>query len=282
MTTRPHKVHTQLGRAAVQIFAANDRMNQILIDHLDPTAWRAKPPGKVRSIAAIFTHMHNIRCKWVRLTAPHLKVPRQLHRTQCTPQQARKGLAESAARCAEMLAEALGAGGGRVEQFRRDGWAGLGRLAWKCCATCFLTKPTIADRCVCLRISWDYRCRKRWRTGSGIGKSCGKSAGRLAAAATILKGVYENPMSWACPRCVRTFRQINQRHACGVGSAATLLKGRPAALTECAARGDSSQSQGRHTVLRQNREARLTCHSCPHRRGPTHDHFFGVKRSSSP
>ena len=80
MTTRQHKVHTQLGRAAVQIFAANDRMNQILIEHLDPTAWRAKPPGKARTIAAIFTHMHNVRCKWVRLTAPHLKVPRQLNR----------------------------------------------------------------------------------------------------------------------------------------------------------------------------------------------------------
>ena len=38
MTTRQHKVHTQLGRVAVQIFAANDRMNQILIEHLDPTA----------------------------------------------------------------------------------------------------------------------------------------------------------------------------------------------------------------------------------------------------
>ena len=38
MTTRQHKVHSQLGRAAVQIFAANDRMNQILIEHLDPTA----------------------------------------------------------------------------------------------------------------------------------------------------------------------------------------------------------------------------------------------------
>jgi Domain of unknown function (DUF5655) len=37
-------------------------------------------------------------------------------------------------------------------------------------------------------------------------------------------------MSWACPRCHRTFRQVNQRHACGVGSAATLLKGRPPAL----------------------------------------------------
>jgi hypothetical protein len=38
-------------------------------------------------------------------------------------------------------------------------------------------------------------------------------------------------MSWACPRCDRTFRQVNQRHACGVGSVATLLKSRPPALT---------------------------------------------------
>jgi hypothetical protein len=63
VTTRQHQVHTQLGRAAVQIFAANNRMNHILIEHLDPTAWRAKPPGKVRTIAAIFTHMHNVRSK---------------------------------------------------------------------------------------------------------------------------------------------------------------------------------------------------------------------------
>jgi hypothetical protein len=121
--TRQHKVHTDLGRAAVQIFAASDRMNQVLIEHLDPNAWRAKPPGKVRTIAAIFTHMHNIRSKWVRLTAPHLKVPPRLNRAHCTPQQARVGLAESAARCAEMLAEALGGSEGRVEKFRRDGWA---------------------------------------------------------------------------------------------------------------------------------------------------------------
>ena len=106
--TRQRNLQIQLGRAAVQIFAANDRMNQVLIEHLDPNAWRAKPPGKARTIAAIFTHMHNVRSKWVRLTAPHLKVPPQLKRTQCTPKQARNGLAESAARCEEMLAEALG------------------------------------------------------------------------------------------------------------------------------------------------------------------------------
>jgi hypothetical protein len=49
---RRPKVHTKPGRAAVQIFAANDRTNQILIEHLDPTAWRAHPPGKVRNIAS--------------------------------------------------------------------------------------------------------------------------------------------------------------------------------------------------------------------------------------
>jgi uncharacterized damage-inducible protein DinB len=145
VTTRPPKlrqpklrqpqVQTQLGRAAVQIFAANERMNQMLIEHLGPTAWTAKstakPPGKnpgknnVRTIAAIFCHMHNVRCKWVRLTAPHLKIPTQLKRAHCTPRQARAGLAESAARCAEMLAEALGGceDEGRVEKFLRDGWA---------------------------------------------------------------------------------------------------------------------------------------------------------------
>jgi uncharacterized damage-inducible protein DinB len=127
VTKRQHKVRTQLGRTAVQIFNANDRMNQVLIEHLDSAAWTAKLPGKppstTRTIAAIFTHMHNMRAKWIRLTAPHLKVPTQLNRTRCTQQQARAGLAESAARCAEMLAEALGGSGGRIEKFLRDGWA---------------------------------------------------------------------------------------------------------------------------------------------------------------
>ena len=39
-------------------------------------------------------------------------------------------------------------------------------------------------------------------------------------------------MTWTCRRCDRTFRQVNQRHACGVGSAATLLKNRSPALAD--------------------------------------------------
>jgi uncharacterized damage-inducible protein DinB len=143
---RQTQAHAEFGRAAIQIFAANERMNQLLIEHLHPAAWAAKtmtakPPGAnpsgktrtsaTRTIAAIFTHMHNVRTKWIRLTAPHLKIPTQLNRTHCAPQQASAGLAESAARCSEMLAEALGGcerdgrdgKSARIEKFVRDGWA---------------------------------------------------------------------------------------------------------------------------------------------------------------
>lgn len=123
MTTRPRPHSQPFSQSAVGLFAVNDRVNQMLIEHLDPAAWRAKPPGEVRTIAAIFTHMHNVRTKWIRLSAPHLKVPPQMNRARCSPQQARMALSESATRCEEMLAEALGSVGGGVRHFLRDGWA---------------------------------------------------------------------------------------------------------------------------------------------------------------
>jgi uncharacterized damage-inducible protein DinB len=113
---RLRAVETRSGRTAAEIFAANERVNQMLLERLDPAAWRAKSPGGVRTIAAIFTHMHNVRAKWVRLNAPELGVPAQLNRTRCTQEEARVGLAESAARCEEMLVVG-------VKTFLRDGWA---------------------------------------------------------------------------------------------------------------------------------------------------------------
>jgi uncharacterized damage-inducible protein DinB len=120
-----------------QAFIVNDSMNQLLLEHLDARAWRAKLPvsiaagstaagstgAKGRTIADIFSHVHNIRRKWLRLSAPHLKLPAQLDRRRCTVKQARAALAESALRCSEMLAEALTAPQGRLQSFMRDGWA---------------------------------------------------------------------------------------------------------------------------------------------------------------
>ena len=111
-------------QSLLESYAINDQMNQIILDHLHPDVWRAKVPGtKSRTIAAIFAHVHNIRRKWLRLSAPHVKLPNQLDRTCCTLHEAREALAESALRCSQMLAEALSPVSSQVRYFVRDGWA---------------------------------------------------------------------------------------------------------------------------------------------------------------
>src|SRR5580704_12158732 len=117
-------VTPDLAQALVESYALNERMNQVVLEHLDPAVWRAKLNGsRGRTIAAIFSHVHNIRRKWLRLSAPHLKLPSPLDRHRCSQEEAGVALAESAARCCEMLAEALAQPGSRVENFLRDGWA---------------------------------------------------------------------------------------------------------------------------------------------------------------
>jgi hypothetical protein len=73
--------------------------------------------------------------------------------------------------------------------------------------------------------------RKRGWIRSGAIKGC--IALRVAyhrlTARSLCKKFF---MTWACPQCHRIFRQVNQRHACGVGSPDALLKNRPAALVD--------------------------------------------------
>ena len=113
-----------LRQGMLESWAANERMNQLILEQLDGRAWRAKPNGRnARTIAVIFAHVHNIRRKWVRLSAPHLKLPKQLERVRCTQSEVRTALKESAERCSEMLTEALSGAERRVQNFLRDGWA---------------------------------------------------------------------------------------------------------------------------------------------------------------
>jgi uncharacterized damage-inducible protein DinB len=107
----------------LESFTVNDAVNQLLLENLNPRVWRAQPPARgTRTIAAIFSHLHNVRRKWLRLTAPHLRLPAELDRAACTQRQASSALAQSAKLCSQMLAEALGPNP-RVKQFLRDGWA---------------------------------------------------------------------------------------------------------------------------------------------------------------
>jgi uncharacterized damage-inducible protein DinB len=108
----------------IESWQVNQRMNRMVLEHLDAAAWRALAPGnKTRTIAAIVVHMHNMRRKWVRLSAPQLKPPAPLDRTRCTVEQAQAAMQASGERCAEMLTDAFSSGEAREHSFLRDGWA---------------------------------------------------------------------------------------------------------------------------------------------------------------
>jgi predicted transport protein len=51
------------------------------------------------------------------------------------------------------------------------------------------------------------------------------------------------PMTWTCPQCDRTFRQVNQRHACGTGSPGSLLKDRSPELVDLYRKLESTVSR---------------------------------------
>jgi uncharacterized damage-inducible protein DinB len=118
----------------VRSFAVNEEINQLLIERLDPGAWQTRiSGGRTRTIAAIFVHMHHVRRKWIRLSAPHLRLPAELDRN-CTRAQARKALKASGAGCMKMIEQLLTAppepssslklSSSQMEQkFLRDGWA---------------------------------------------------------------------------------------------------------------------------------------------------------------
>jgi uncharacterized damage-inducible protein DinB len=118
---------TQIRNVLLETYAVNDPMNQLLLAHLDPRAWRAQPPGANRragrTIAAIFAHMHNRRLVWLKHSASHLKCPAPLDPHRCSMKQAAAALQKSAAQCVLMLADALsGQPDRRVTKFFRDDW----------------------------------------------------------------------------------------------------------------------------------------------------------------
>jgi uncharacterized damage-inducible protein DinB len=114
----------------LETYAANDAMNQLIFELLDPRAWRAQSPGEKpgkksggRTIAAIFAHVHNARLKWLKGSAPHLKCPPPLDPHRCTMNQAAAAHRKSAAQCLLMLKDALSTNPNRrVKKFYRDGW----------------------------------------------------------------------------------------------------------------------------------------------------------------
>lgn len=121
-TTMPRKTAAPLvlADALLSAFDTNDRINQYLLDGLPAEAWRAESPGKKgREVAAVVSHMHNVRVMWLKATKGKVKVPEQLDRFTVTPAQAKKALESSRAALREVLRSSLNADG-RIKGFRPD------------------------------------------------------------------------------------------------------------------------------------------------------------------
>jgi len=127
MRQKTEPVRAEIAQVLVETYAVNDAMNQLLLAHLNPKAWRADPPGPGRggrTIAAIFAHLHNNRLVWIKSSAPHLKCPGPLDPFRCTMKQTARAHRQSAEQCLRMLSDALSASPNRrVTKFSRGSWA---------------------------------------------------------------------------------------------------------------------------------------------------------------
>jgi uncharacterized damage-inducible protein DinB len=114
------KPPVDLGEAVVRAFATNERINQFLLEHLDPSAWSAEVPlGKGRTIRAIVAHLHNVRHMWLVVADKDAPAPPKLDRHSATLEQARAALAASG-NAMEALLEKSVAAGGHVKDFKPD------------------------------------------------------------------------------------------------------------------------------------------------------------------
>lgn len=101
-------------RSLVAAWRTNERVNQVLLELLDPAVWREYPPcSKRRNIATTFAHIHNVRLMRLKASARGGALPERLDRGEVTPAEASRALAASSEAMAALI-EAAGAEGGRV------------------------------------------------------------------------------------------------------------------------------------------------------------------------
>ena len=118
--TAARKGPIDVGAALVRAYLTSERINQTLLELLDPTIWRLSPPcSKRRNIATSFAHIHNVRCMRLKMSGRGSKIPAGLDRADVTIEQAKSALAESATAMAALIRRSLDAGG-RVQECPPD------------------------------------------------------------------------------------------------------------------------------------------------------------------
>ena len=106
--------------ALLKAYSASARINQYLVQQLDPAVWHAPPPGpKTRTIAALVAHLHNCGLRYLERTAPGFPVPAELDRRRVTRAQAVRALAAKRRAVLAIVGGAL-KDDGRIVGFHHD------------------------------------------------------------------------------------------------------------------------------------------------------------------
>lgn len=94
--TRPSRRRHDPVASLLRAYSASARINQYLVERLDPAVWRAEVHSgrgeRMRTIAALVAHLHNCGLRYVKRTDPAARIPPELDRFRVTPTQAARAL----------------------------------------------------------------------------------------------------------------------------------------------------------------------------------------------
>ena len=116
-------------KALLETFAVNEKANQLLLGNIADEAWQARPAsGKGRSIAAIGSHIHNVRLMWLSAADKNGKHPAKLDPDKATRAEVQTALKASADCIHALLEQALDDPAGKVPHFKPNVVAFVGYL----------------------------------------------------------------------------------------------------------------------------------------------------------